>query len=127
MAGGAGGLITTTADLTKFYQALLDGRLLRPAQLTAMQQTIPVAGQLAELWRGARDGLGLFSRPLSCGGVYWTHSGDILGYMTRSGFTTDGRSAVVSVSTEPADSLDHVVAQDKATGDLIDHALCAQG
>lgn len=125
MAGGAGGLITTTADLTKFYQALLGGRLLRPAQLTAMQQTIPVAGQLAELWPGARDGLGLFSRPLSCGGIYWTHSGDILGYMTRSGFTPDGRSAVVSVSTEPADSLDHLVAQDKATGNLIDHALCA--
>lgn len=90
-----------------------------------MEQTIPVAGQLAELWPGVRDGLGLFSRPLSCGGVYWGHSGDIRGYMTRDGFTSDGRSAVVSVSTEPEDSLEHLVAQDKATGDLIDHALCA--
>ncbi|MEV6416730.1 serine hydrolase domain-containing protein [Kribbella sp. NPDC051718] len=125
MAGGAGGFITTTADQTKFFQALIGGRLLRPAQLAAMQRTIPVAGQLAEIWPGARDGLGLFSRPLSCGGFYWTHNGDILGYMTRNGFTTDGRSAVVSVSTEPEDSFDHALAQDKAAANLIDHALCS--
>ncbi|GAA0925892.1 serine hydrolase domain-containing protein [Kribbella koreensis] len=124
MAGGAGGFVTTTADQTRFFQALVGGRLLRPAQLTAMQQTIPVAGQLAEIWPGARDGLGLFSRPLSCGGVYWTHNGDILGYMTRNAFTPDGRSAVVSVSTERQDSVANVIAQDRATGALIDHALC---
>ncbi len=125
MAGGAGGIVTTTADLTRFFRTLFDGRLLRPAELAAVQQTMPVAGELAELWPGARDWLGLFTRPLSCGGDYWGHSGDIDGYTTRDCFTTDGRSVVVCVSTEPADSLDHAVAQDKAAGDLIDHALCA--
>uniref|UniRef100_UPI0035939079 hypothetical protein n=1 Tax=Streptomyces umbrinus TaxID=67370 RepID=UPI0035939079 len=29
-AGMAGAMISTTADLTRFYQALLGGRLLRP-------------------------------------------------------------------------------------------------
>lgn len=124
MAGPAGGLVTTSADLAKFFQALVDGRLLRPALLAQMQQTIPVVGQAAEIWPGARDGLGLLSRPLSCGGVYWGHNGDTLGYMTRVGTTSHGKSVVVSISTEPADSIEHVIAQDKAAGDLIDHALC---
>jgi D-alanyl-D-alanine carboxypeptidase len=90
-----------------------------------MKQTEPVEGILAEVWPGAEAGLGLFSRPLTCGGIYWSHGGDILGSMTRNGFTEDGRrSVVVSVPTERSDSIEARLAQEKAAGDLVDRALC---
>jgi D-alanyl-D-alanine carboxypeptidase len=125
-AGSAGGLVSTSADLSRFFTALLGGRLLRPAALAEMERTVPVGGTLARLWPGARDGLGIFSRPLSCGGIYWTHAGDMPGYMTRNGFSADRRrGVVVSMSTEPTESFESVKAQDDAAAALIDHALCA--
>ncbi|MFF2146741.1 serine hydrolase domain-containing protein [Kitasatospora sp. NPDC058190] len=66
---GEAGLVSTTADLDLFLRALLGGRLLAPAQLAQMKRTIPISEDFEELMPGARDGLGLFSRPLSCGGV----------------------------------------------------------
>jgi D-alanyl-D-alanine carboxypeptidase len=45
--------------------------LLQPAELEQMQRTVAVSSEVEQFWPGARDGLGLFSRPLSCGGVYW--------------------------------------------------------
>lgn len=123
--GAAGGLVSSTADVEKFYTALLGGRLLRPHLLRQMQQTVPVQGLIADVWKGARAGLGLFSLRLSCGGRYWSHGGDMLGFMTRNGFSTDGRrSAVVSMSTERGDSLAAALAQDKAAGRLVDGVLC---
>lgn len=123
--GAAYGLVGSTADVEKFYAALLGGRLLRPQLLRQMQQTVPVQGPIADVWPGARAGLGLFSRPLSCGGVYWSHGGDMVGFMSRNGFSTDGRrTAVVSISTERSDSLDAALAQDRAAGNLVDGALC---
>jgi CubicO group peptidase (beta-lactamase class C family) len=121
-SGAAGGLVTTTADLNRFLSALLGGRLLRPAQLREMLTTVPVSDDLAQVWPGARDGLGLFSRPLSCGGVYWGHEGGEGGYITANGVTADAsRSVVVSMST----ALDPEQAQqEQATGALVDHALC---
>jgi D-alanyl-D-alanine carboxypeptidase len=74
---------------------------------------------------GARYGLGVFSRPLPCGGTAWIPSGDQLGYRTRTGIITDGRrSAVVSMSTQFIDSWDSAICQDNAARALIDHALC---
>jgi D-alanyl-D-alanine carboxypeptidase len=125
-ASSAGGLVSTSADLSRFFTALVGGRLLRRAELAEMERTVPVTGTLARLWPGARDGLGIFSRPLSCGGIYWTHAGDMPGYMTRNGFSTDGRrGVVVSMSSEPTESFESIQAQDNAAATLIDHALCA--
>lgn len=91
-----------------------------------MQQTVPVQGPIAEVWPGARAGVVLFSRPLSCGGTDWNHAGDVVGSMTRNGFSADGRSGVVlSVSTQRSDSSEARLAQDKAAGDLVDRALCS--
>jgi D-alanyl-D-alanine carboxypeptidase len=124
-ADASGGILSTTADINQFFRALLGGSLLRPAELEQMQRTVAVSAEVEQFWPGARDGLGLFSRPLSCGGVYWGHSGDQLGYMTRVGITEDGRrSVVISVSTEMQDTLDHVLLTEGATGALVDHALC---
>lgn len=123
-AGGAGGLVSTTADLGTFLRAVVRGQLLRPAQQAALMETVD-APALWPLWPGITDGHGLFSRSLSCGGRYWTHGGDIVGFMTRVGVSADGRrSVVVSMSTEQTNSFDTLKAQDGAAGRLIDNALC---
>ncbi|GAA4081918.1 serine hydrolase domain-containing protein [Actinomadura miaoliensis] len=125
-AASGGGIVSTTGDLARFFRALFEGELLRPAQLAQMKRTVPVSDEYQKIWPGARYGLGLFSRPLSCGGRYWGHSGDITGYMTRNGFTDDGRRGVVlSLSTELQDSMDSLLRQDAAASTLVDHALCA--
>ncbi|MCO5999700.1 serine hydrolase domain-containing protein [Actinoallomurus rhizosphaericola] len=127
-ADAAGAMISTTADLDRFYRALLTGRLLRPAELAEMKRTVPVNAKMRKAFPGARYGFALFSIPLSCGGRYWGHGGDILGFMTRNGFTEDGRrGAVVSMSTEFEGSDAAAERQGKAALALIDHALCRTG
>ncbi|MEV8626288.1 serine hydrolase domain-containing protein [Streptomyces sp. NPDC051079] len=113
-AWAAGQLISTNSDLNRFFGALLGGRLLPAAQLAQMRTTVAVGGP-----SGLRYGLGLTSRPLSCGGVYWGHGGDIAGFETRGGVTDDGRAANVAVTSIPTDegATQHVK-------DAVDRALC---
>jgi D-alanyl-D-alanine carboxypeptidase len=121
----SGGLVSTTADLNRFYRALLDGTLLGPEELAQAQRTVPVNEQVEQLWPGGRYGLGLRERPLSCGGVYWGHSGGGAGYVTEGGVTPDGsRSVVVSMSSTLSESLDSYVRQQQAADLLVDRALC---
>ncbi|WP_328961015.1 serine hydrolase domain-containing protein [Streptomyces virginiae] len=109
----AGQLISTNSDLNRFFTALLAGRLLPATQLAEMRTTVPAGTS------DLRYGLGLTSRPLSCGGVYWGHGGDIAGYETRGGVTDDGRAANVAVTSIPSDesATQHVM-------DAVDRALC---
>ncbi|GHF58012.1 serine hydrolase [Kitasatospora xanthocidica] len=93
----AGQMISTGSDLNRFFSELLAGNLLPPAQLAQMRTTVPIGDT------GAGAGLGILSRPLSCGGVYWGHGGDIPGYETRGGVTDDGRAVSVAVTTVPTD------------------------
>ncbi|MBX7466647.1 beta-lactamase family protein [Streptomyces sp. MAG02] len=121
---GADGSMTGTArDLNRFFTALASGQLLKPAQLAAMRTTVPVpqdSGQPA----GTRDGLGLFSTPLSCGGSYLGHGGSGFGYVIRSATTTDGRRTItVSAHSRSADP-QITARQEDAMHNLIDHALC---
>ncbi|WP_328928444.1 beta-lactamase family protein [Streptomyces sp. NBC_00190] len=109
----AGQLISTNSDLNRFFAALLAGRLLPAAQLAEMRTTVPAGTS------GLRYGLGLTSRPLSCGGVYWGHGGDIAGYETRGGVTEDGRAASVAVTNIPTDE-----AATQHVKDAVDRALC---
>ncbi|MGE7438270.1 serine hydrolase domain-containing protein [Kitasatospora sp. NPDC001175] len=113
-AGWAAGQMTSTnSDLDQFFTALLAGRLLPAAQLTQMRTTVPIGDT------GAGYGLGLISRPLSCGGVYWGHGGDIPGYETRGGVTDDGRAANIAVTSIPTDE-----AATKHLESVVDTALC---
>ncbi len=123
-AGAAGGMISTTADLTRFYSALMKGKLLRPAQLAEMKTTVR-AEELDDLWPGARYGLGLLRVDLTCGGGYYGHAGDIPGYMTRNGVSGDGRHVVVVEATGDGSAPDLDTMQDANT--LIDEQLCATG
>ncbi|TWD82727.1 D-alanyl-D-alanine carboxypeptidase [Kribbella amoyensis] len=124
-ADASGGYISTLADLDRFQRALFGGRLLQAAQLREMTRTVPVDDSTNELWPGARYGLGLFARDLSCGGTVWIPGGDQIGYKTRLGVLTGGRrSAVVSMSTQLFDSVEVAFAQDRAATRLIDRWLC---
>ncbi|WP_240802719.1 beta-lactamase family protein [Streptomyces sp. A0642] len=109
----AGQLVSTNSDLNRFFAALLGGRLLPAAQLAEMRTTVPAGTS------GLRYGLGLTSRPLSCGGVYWGHGGDIAGYETRGGVTDDGRAANVAVTSIPTDGT-----AARHVNDAVDRALC---
>lgn len=90
MAIGSGSVISTTHDLNRFYAALLGGRLLDPAELDEMTATVSAPGL------GVRYGLGLGEITLTCGGSYFGHPGELLGYRSWGGVTKDGsRTAVV--------------------------------
>ncbi|MDX3224948.1 serine hydrolase domain-containing protein [Streptomyces sp. ME19-01-6] len=115
VAGSAGEMISSGADLNRFLDALVRGRLLRPAQLREMMKTRPTGNP-----DGRAYGLGLESRPLPCGGLYWGHSGDILGYATAGGATVDGRRATVMVNVGPGSS----DAQDDDMKAAVRTALC---
>ncbi|MEW1793323.1 MULTISPECIES: serine hydrolase domain-containing protein [Streptomyces] len=119
-AGAAGAMISTAGDMTTFYQALMSGRLLKPAQLTEMKKTVRAA-ELDEAWPGARYGLGLMEIPLTCGGSYFSHAGDLPGYATRTGATEDGRRVVVLEATGDGSMPGSI----HATNTLIDKQLCA--
>ncbi len=114
MAWAAGAVVSTNTDLNTFYGALLAGRLLPAAQLAQMRTTVP-ADLLGE---GVRYGLGIQSRPLTCGGLVWGHGGTSPGYRTRGGVTEDGRAANITVTVIP----DAPTA--KRLTDAVDAALC---
>ncbi|MFI0713370.1 serine hydrolase [Streptomyces inhibens] len=79
----AGQVISTPSELNRFFTALLDGKLLKPAQLAQLRTTVKVP-ESAGMGPGVRYGPGVISTPLSCGGLMWGHGGDIHGYATRA-------------------------------------------
>ncbi|MFI6007869.1 serine hydrolase domain-containing protein [Streptomyces sp. NPDC051243] len=99
VAGASGEMISSGTDLNRFLDALVRGELLRPAQLREMTRTRPTGNP-----DGRAYGLGLESRPLPCGGLYWGHTGDMLGSETAGGATVDGRQATVMVNLDPGGS-----------------------
>jgi D-alanyl-D-alanine carboxypeptidase len=83
VTGASGELVSTAADLSRFYAALVNGRLLRPEQQTQLL-TIRTTG------RSYDYGLGLQTRLVN-GIRLWGHEGDIFGYQAASWTTEDGR------------------------------------
>ncbi len=99
VGGAAGGMISSGTDVNRFLSALVRGELLHPAQLKEMMTTRPTGGS-----DGRAYGLGLESKPLPSGGLYWGHTGDFLGYETAAGTTINGRQATVMVNLGPGAS-----------------------
>ncbi|MFV2174868.1 serine hydrolase domain-containing protein [Actinomadura sp. LOL_016] len=121
-------LISTTSDVTSFFRALMSGRLLRPAQLTQMKDTV----EARDKWTtepGARYGLGVYWRPAEgCAEGIWYHGGTMPGYISQAGVTADGsRAAATSATTWRPGDQQGQDAQDRATVKLIDRALCRIG
>jgi D-alanyl-D-alanine carboxypeptidase len=80
---GAGNMASNAADVTRFFSALLRGRLLPPAQLAEM-----TTGSAAN----SDYGLGLQKAHTSCGTAYG-HQGDFPGYRNAVWVTGGGRRA----------------------------------
>jgi D-alanyl-D-alanine carboxypeptidase len=120
-ADSAGALISNASDLTRFWAAIGRGTLLRPAQTQEMRQTVPATGGDSASVPGSRYGLGIFFIPLSCGGGYWSHEGDVPGYNTIGAVSTDGHTTVVLSVNSNVD--DPVLA---AEYHLVDNVMCQQ-
>jgi D-alanyl-D-alanine carboxypeptidase len=124
--GAAGSLISTPKDINTFFKALMKGQLLPPAQLAKMQTTVSMGRDYEEFWPGAAYGLGIIRINLPCGGVYWSHGGDVIGYNNTNGVTPDGeRSAIVASSTNTF--TDAVFAENSIRNSdaLVRHTLCS--
>ncbi|WP_327317308.1 serine hydrolase domain-containing protein [Streptomyces sp. NBC_01235] len=102
VSGAAGELVTTLADLDRFYAALLGGELLPPRWLREMLDTRAAQGLY---------GMGLFPAKLPCGVTVWGHNGRISGSYVRTAATVDGRrvltfrvntTAIADPGLEPA-------------------------
>ncbi|MDH6499236.1 MULTISPECIES: serine hydrolase domain-containing protein [unclassified Streptomyces] len=89
LASSAGEMISDSADLDRFYSALMQGRLLPPKQLKEMKTTVTVEGI-----PNAGYGLALIDRKLSCGVHVWGHDGGIHGSNSVAVTTADGRHSL---------------------------------
>lgn len=121
-ADAAGGLVSATADLNRFWRALQRGWLLRPAEQAELHRTV-LAETLQDVRPGMRYGLGIFLVPTACG-RYWGHPGDVPGTSTFNGVDDGGDRAVVVYRTtglaDPAAS----GAMDGRVIRLVDDIMC---
>ncbi|WP_433832838.1 serine hydrolase domain-containing protein [Actinoplanes sp. CA-015351] len=117
-------IISTPRDVNRFFEALLGGSLLPPAQLKEMQTTVR-AEPFEAVWDEPGYGLGLMRRRLPCGGWVWFHGGGWWNAITDNAVTPDGRRAVTVAIASSLDPGQDPTAQAKASAALIDHALCA--
>ncbi len=121
-ADAGGGLVSTTADLNRFWRALQRGRLLRPAQQAELHRT-----RLAETLQGVRPGmaygLGVFMVPTACG-PWWGHPGDVPGTSTFNGVDGDGDRAVVVYRTTALADPAAGGAMDARVLRLVDDVMC---
>ena len=87
----AGAIVSNAQDISRFYAALLSGRVLSRASLATMKGPPVAAGG------GVATGLGIFPIDLPCGRA-WGHQGFIVDYATSVSASAKGdRVAVVSV------------------------------
>ncbi|MFB6844976.1 serine hydrolase domain-containing protein [Streptomyces sp. NPDC056373] len=104
MAYGSGQMVSSSADLTRFYSALLGGRLLPAEQLKKMRTTVPSSRETS------RYGLGLVDRRLSCGVHVWGHDGGIYGSNSDAVTTGNGRhSLAVNFNGDWSGSTDAII------------------
>jgi D-alanyl-D-alanine carboxypeptidase len=91
IAGSAGAVISTTADLDRFETALLGGKLLPTAELAELETPDPFTHSY---------GLGLQVLSMPCGITGYGHEGGIFGYSDLVLSTLDGaRRVEVMVTT----------------------------
>jgi D-alanyl-D-alanine carboxypeptidase len=101
-AGAAGGLVSTLGDLTRFFRALLDGRLLPPRLLTEMLPAVTVPSRSLPLPLYDQYGLGLLEVETPAGRLVG-NVGGIPGFLSIVLSTRDGRRQLgVMVNVLPA-------------------------
>ncbi|MET4923239.1 serine hydrolase [Streptomyces sp. PSRA5] len=123
-ASAAGQLITGERDLDRFLTALQRGRLLPPAEMAELRDTVPAGEDFQVVFPGLHYGLGVMRQPLSCGGFRWGHGGDLEGQTIRTAVSEDGqRSVVVNASGKMSDD-EWLLDAEKAVQALLDRAIC---
>lgn len=86
--GPAASLVSTVEDLNRFYDQLLDGRIVSRESLTQMQRTGPV---IAQDGQPIEYGLGLHRVEIPGCGTFWGHDGTVWGAETLSLTRADGK------------------------------------
>ncbi|KAA9377718.1 beta-lactamase family protein [Microbispora cellulosiformans] len=112
-AWAAGGMISTAADLNRFYFLLTRGKIIPASLLAQMKRTVPGPG--------LAYGLGLMSLTLPCGAEVWGHKGHIPGYATYSFYSDRRDLTVVANAMHPRDD----AATDQAVNRLLAAEFCA--
>src|SRR5258708_7897026 len=74
--GAAASLISTVADLNRFFGLLLAGQLVNRSSLAQMQQTVPV---ISFEGKQIEYGLGLHKVEVPAYGTFWGHDGTVWG------------------------------------------------
>lgn len=102
--GPSASLISTVADLNRFFGMLLAGEIVSPSSLAQMQRTVPVVSQEG---RTIDYGLGLHPMEGPGQGTFWGHGGTVWGggalAMTRA---DGGRQVSVAVNLQRWNRLD---------------------
>jgi D-alanyl-D-alanine carboxypeptidase len=99
-AGMAGSLVSTSEDTSAFMTALLDGRVVAPAQLRDMMNTV----DWTDAGPGFHYGLGLTGIDLDCGVKVWGHGGDIDGFHSLMAKGFGGPAVSVSFTQDPPET-----------------------
>ena len=98
--GAAGAVISTPTELSRFFSAVLGGKLFSQHQLKQMKTTVDLP---ADFPLKGGYGLGLFKIDSPCGTV-WGHGGDTQGHHSTAVTSADGRRTAISDSTsDPSD------------------------
>ncbi|WP_129841093.1 serine hydrolase domain-containing protein [Streptomyces sp. RFCAC02] len=96
--GPSASLISTTADLNRFYGKLLAGEIVAPPTLAQMQRTVPVVSQEGKV---IDYGLGLHPTADPGRPVFWGHGGTVWGGGTLAMTRADGgRQMAIAVNMQ---------------------------
>jgi D-alanyl-D-alanine carboxypeptidase len=118
-AGSAGAMISTPADIARFYRALFQGRLLPEHLVRTMEARLAkVPGVPASFLYG----LGLFRVRFSCS-LVWGHNGDFPGFETNAFNSADGARQIVVLVNSDADA-SWTPKERAAVNRLLDVAYC---
>lgn len=93
----SGALVSTGADLNRFYLALVSGQVVPPAQLRDMLDGVDMGEG-----NGMSYGLGIGYAQLPCGTRFVGHNGNVRGFSALAGATTAGRAFTYSYTGTPA-------------------------
>jgi len=111
-AQGAGGVVSTPEDITRWSRALYEGDLLKPRQrqelmsIVSMKTGLPIKDVTSEDPRGFGLGVGCSLVPSI--GKFWFYEGETLGYrMVYAWFPESENVVAVGINSQPNDKENH--------------------
>ncbi|GAB3896184.1 serine hydrolase domain-containing protein [Kibdelosporangium lantanae] len=120
--GAAGAMVSTAQDWSRFFTALMSGRLLPAPQLAEMLTTVPI---LPDDPDSPGQGLGIQTATRPCGKI-WAHDGGLPGYLSVNITDTTGtRTATILVTTESFSEFGSEPALEAADKALSEATVCA--